>query len=140
MEQPEGKNTNGTLFIGPGVSIEGKIATPGEVEIHGTVKGEIVANHIQIGEEGIVEGGLRATNVQINGFASRAIDVADTLTIGKTGRVEGDVIYGSIQIDAGATIFGNIRQRDQVKEPEISPATNSEAAEIVTADQSKKND
>lgn len=98
------------LYIGEGVSIEGKIETGGRIQIHGHLKGEIKASEVKIGPQGIVIGFIKADRLDISGSASNHIDVRETLVVRKTGCVEGDVSYGSIQIDAGASIFGDVRQ------------------------------
>lgn len=104
------------LYIGEGVSIEGKIETSGRIQIHGEIKGDITASEIRIGPQGVVVGFIKADRLDISGSASNHIEVRETLVVRKTGCVEGDVSYGRIQIDAGASIFGDVRQVTEIEE------------------------
>jgi len=104
-----------SLFVGEGVSIEGRIDTSGRIEVHGLVTGDVSASEVQIGTGGRIEGAIRASRLDISGFAGNSISATDRLLVRGTARLEGDVSYGSIQIDAGASIVGTIRQQDRVK-------------------------
>jgi cytoskeletal protein CcmA (bactofilin family) len=103
------------LFVGEGVNIEGKIDTDGHIEVHGLVSGDVTAGEVLIAASGRIDGTIKASRLEISGFAGSSIDVTERLLVRATGRVDGDVIYGSVQIEAGASIFGTIRQQNKLK-------------------------
>lgn len=108
------------LFVGKGVNIEGKIDTNGRIEVHGFVTGDVTAGEVLIAASGRIDGAIKATRLQISGIAGNSIVVTERLVIRATGRVDGDVIYDSVEIEAGATIFGTIRQHNKPKSEHTS--------------------
>jgi cytoskeletal protein CcmA (bactofilin family) len=119
-----------SLFVGEGVTIEGRIDTGGRIEVHGLVTGDVSASEVQIGAGGRVEGAIRASRLDISGFAGNSISATDRLLVRGTARLEGDVSYGSIQIDAGASIVGTIREQARVIPEETTPAVYASAPEL----------
>lgn len=114
MEESKANN-NKALFVGEGVTLEGKIIAQGAVEVHGLIKGELHADSALIGVSGRVEGVITTNSLEISGCASSNISVSDKLVIRGGGVVEGDISYGTLQIDAGASIFGNLRKAAQTE-------------------------
>jgi cytoskeletal protein CcmA (bactofilin family) len=109
-----------SLYIGDGVTIEGKVRSHGRIEIHGLVSGDVTANEVKIAAGGRVEGAIKASRLDITGFAGSLVNVSELLVVRAHGHIEGDVTYGSIQIDAGASIFGTIRQREKTQNGQSS--------------------
>ncbi|MBK1688742.1 bactofilin family protein [Rubrivivax gelatinosus] len=104
--------TAGTLTLGEGVTISGKINAAGRVQVFGTVKGEIEADDIAIGKTGRVEGSLSARNVDIRGEVGETIVAREQIVIRATAVVTGTVTYQTIQIEGGARIDGHLRRSD----------------------------
>lgn len=104
--------TAGTLTLGEGVTISGKINAAGRVQVFGTVKGEIEADDIAIGKTGRVEGSLSARNVDIRGEVGETIVAREQIVIRATAIVTGTVTYQTIQIEGGARIDGHLRRSD----------------------------
>ncbi|MDP2128445.1 MAG: polymer-forming cytoskeletal protein [Pseudohongiella sp.] len=44
-----------SIYIGYGVTIEGKVRSHGRIEIHGLVSGDVTANEVKIASGGRVE-------------------------------------------------------------------------------------
>lgn len=99
------------LYVGEGVTVDGSISSDGIIEVLGMVTGEITANEVRIASGGRVDGTIKAKTLDVSGEVGSVVDVIEKLTVRASGRVVGDVIYGSIQIDAGASIMGTIRQQ-----------------------------
>lgn len=116
----------GTLTLGEGVTISGKIHAAGRVQVYGTVKGEIEADDIAVGKTGRVEGSLSARNVDIRGEVGDTVVAREQIVIRATAVVTGTVTYQTIQIESGARIDGHLRRSDSVVAVSTSlPATGS---------------
>lgn len=98
------------LYVGDGVTIRGEVHTEGTVVIHGCILGDIRAKEVHIAASGCVEGTIRANHLDISGKAGNSVTIYDRLNIRATGWINGNVCYGSIQIDSGAKITGKLRQ------------------------------
>lgn len=124
-----------SLFVGEGVTLEGKINTSGAVEVHGVVIGDVVAHSVQIGPGGRVEGSVSSSTLDISGSVSSSINVEDKLVLRASGIVEGDITYGTMQVDAGATVFGSLRQNKMPEQkPDSAAAASGEATEASATD------
>jgi cytoskeletal protein CcmA (bactofilin family) len=101
-----------SMYVGEGVRVQGRIETDGQVEIHGLVTGDVIATDVRVGPTGRVDGSIQATRLDISGVAGNVVNVSDRLLVQSTGRLKGEVRYGSMQIDAGASIFGTVGRHD----------------------------
>jgi cytoskeletal protein CcmA (bactofilin family) len=102
----EGGAERGTrdLVIGEGVRIVGDIKAPAGVRLFGTVEGDLTAGEVLIGQSGSVVGSLKARTADIYGAVAKEAEVTESVTLRSTARLEGELRYRSIQIEAGAKL------------------------------------
>jgi cytoskeletal protein CcmA (bactofilin family) len=110
------------------LTIKGNLRTTGDIQIEGTVEGDIRAHLLTIGEGATVKGECVADDVVINGrIVGRVRGLKVRLT--STARVEGDIIHKTIAIESGAHFEGSVqRQEDPLSttggaRPPVKPAT-----------------
>jgi cytoskeletal protein CcmA (bactofilin family) len=96
------------------LTIKGNLRTTGDIQIEGTVEGDIRAHLLTIGEGATVKGECVADDVVINGrIVGRVRGLKVRLT--STARVEGDIIHKTIAIESGAHFEGSVqRQEDPI--------------------------
>jgi cytoskeletal protein CcmA (bactofilin family) len=102
---------NNDLMIGKGVKFVGTIQAPNKAVINGSFSGELQANQVLIGSDGVVTGTTKANNVEVRGQANETVDCKNLLTVHSTGSIKGKVVYGSIDIQRGGRINGAMDQR-----------------------------
>ncbi|RTL19205.1 MAG: polymer-forming cytoskeletal protein [Rhodocyclaceae bacterium] len=107
----------GSLIIGEGVRLNGKIDAPGTVLVNGAVDGDVAAQDIRIGVSGRVNGSLTAQNIDLAGQAGQTIAAVKHLVIRAGAIVTGNIKYQSIEIEAGARIEGTLESNDRVERP-----------------------
>ncbi len=91
--------------------IKGNIKTTGDIQIEGTVEGDIRAHLLTVGEGATVKGEVMADDVVVNGrIVGRVRGLKVRLT--STARVEGDIIHKTIAIESGAHFEGSVQRRD----------------------------
>jgi len=122
-------------IIGADVKIVGNITTEGEMQIDGRVEGDITCKTLVIGASAHIIGEVKAQTVRIHGEVSGRL-AADHVTIGRTGRVTGDICHGSLEIQSGAQVEGHFLRRDAHPEtvalPKPSPKAGNGADEEAT--------
>jgi cytoskeletal protein CcmA (bactofilin family) len=91
--------------------ITGNLKTSGDIQIEGTVDGDIRAHLLTIGEGATIKGEVIADDVVINGrIVGRVRGLKVRLT--STARVEGDIIHKTIAIESGAHFEGSVQRQD----------------------------
>ncbi len=115
--------------------VTGNMKTTGDINIEGTVEGDIRAHLLTVGEGATVKGECIADDVVVNGrIVGKVRGLKVRLT--STARVEGDIIHKTIAIESGAHFEGSVqRQEDPLNSggkaasPRPSTATSSAPAE-----------
>ncbi len=93
------------------LTIVGNIKTTGDIQIEGTVEGDIRAHLLTVGEGATVKGEVVADDVVVNGrVVGRVRGLKVRLT--STARVEGDIIHKTIAIESGAHFEGSVQRQE----------------------------
>lgn len=96
--------------------ITGNLKTTGDIQVEGTIEGDIRAHLLTIGEGATVKGEVTADDVVINGrIIGRVRGLKVRLT--STARVEGDIIHKTIAIESGAHFEGSVQRQDDPLNP-----------------------
>ena len=107
--------------------ITGNIKTSGDIQVEGTVEGDIRAHLLTIGESATIKGEVTADDVVINGrIVGRVRGLKVRLT--STARVEGDIIHKTIAIESGAHFEGSVQRQDDPLNPGRSAKAGSNPA------------
>jgi len=102
-------------YIGAGVTLKGEISVPDLIVIDGTVEGDITARVVCVGQSGVVRGNISATEADISGWVTDHIEIKQLLIVRATGRVEGRVMYGEIELEKGAVVTGDLSATDDYR-------------------------
>ncbi|GAB4296482.1 MAG: polymer-forming cytoskeletal protein [Roseovarius sp.] len=91
--------------------VTGNLKTTGDIQVEGTVEGDIRAHLLTVGEGATIRGEVIADDVVINGrIIGRVRGLKVRLT--STARVEGDIIHKTIAIESGAHFEGSVKRQD----------------------------
>ena len=102
-----------TLIIGSSANIKGNVKDDNEITIYGNVEGDIECKKLTVGKSGSAKGKIITENLVIEGNVDGDIKVKDHLTIYSSGQTSGKISYGSINIDDGGKIEGEINHKDK---------------------------
>lgn len=117
--QPAGRPT--TSLISADLKLEGSITGGTEVQIDGSVTGDVRVDRVTIGEGGLVEGGVFAEAVEVRGRVSGAI-TAKQVRLHGASHVEGDITHEQLAIETGAFFQGrSLRLQRPAPKAEITP-------------------
>ncbi len=106
------------------LTITGNLKTTGDIQVEGTIEGDIRAHLLTIGETATIKGEIVADDVVVNGrVIGRVRGLKVRLT--STARVEGDIIHKTIAIESGAHFEGSVQRQE---DPLANGAANGAAA------------
>src|SRR4029077_3576551 len=105
---PAGTAQNGgtnVVTLGPQDSLHGRLEIHGDLRVHGNVEGELkvsgdVAVESTANVSASIEGGA---NVMVRGQVNGNVSAKRRLTLGGSGRLNGDVRVGRLNVEDGAT-------------------------------------
>jgi cytoskeletal protein CcmA (bactofilin family) len=113
------------------LTVTGNLRTAGDIQIEGTVEGDIRAHLLTVGETATIRGEIVADDIVVNGrVVGRVRGLKVRLT--STARVEGDIIHKTIAIESGAHFEGSVQRAEDplaVGRPAPGPALLTKAAE-----------
>lgn len=93
------------------LTIKGNIRTTGDINVLGTIDGDIRAHLLTIGEGATVKGEVVADDIVVNGrVVGRVRGLKVRLT--STAQVEGDIIHKTIAIESGAHFEGSVQRQE----------------------------
>jgi cytoskeletal protein CcmA (bactofilin family) len=93
------------------MTVTGNMKTSGDIQVEGTVEGDIRAHLLTVGESATIRGEIVADDVVINGrVIGRVRGLKVRLTA--TARVEGDIIHKTIAIESGAHFEGSVQRQE----------------------------
>lgn len=105
-ERQTSRNHVATI-VASGVHVEGNIVADGNVDIYGTLKGNIDAKEHQITImcDGLVEGNILCRELIIDGTVT-GHSTSETIEIAENGRVTGTLIYHTLAVQKGGVFSG----------------------------------
>ncbi len=107
--------------------VTGNLKTTGDINIEGTIDGDIRAHLLTVGETATIRGEVIADDVVINGrIVGRVRGLKVRLT--STARVEGDIIHKTSAIESGAHVEGSGQRQDDPRSGNTAKAAAPAAA------------
>ena len=114
---------NAESVIAAGLTIEGTISGNGDVRIAGQFHGDVnVQGSLTIEAGAKLVGGVRASNVVIDGELEGNIDAAARVELHSTGVLNGNLNTGSLTVAAGSRMRGQVEfgwAKETNQRPEI---------------------
>ncbi|MCB1109068.1 MAG: polymer-forming cytoskeletal protein [Chlamydiia bacterium] len=98
--------------IPEGSTFSGSLSSSTPVRIDGHFEGQLVAKEVTIGKTATVKANLDLKKGSISGKVIGNIDVEDHLILSTSAHIHGDLIVGSLSLEEGAIVSGNITIRN----------------------------
>lgn len=106
---PKGKAS--ASILSSDLTVVGNLRTTGDIQVEGTVEGDIRAHLLTVGESATIRGEIVADDIVVNGrVIGRVRGLKVRLT--STARVEGDIIHKTIAIESGAHFEGSVQRQE----------------------------
>ncbi|MEJ6394759.1 polymer-forming cytoskeletal protein [Gymnodinialimonas sp. 2305UL16-5] len=117
MNKPNTSSASGSKskpqpsMLSSDLTIVGNLRTTGDIQVEGTVQGDIRAHLLTVGESANIEGEIVADDIVVTGrVVGRVRGLKVRLT--STARVEGDIIHKTIAIESGAHFEGSVQRAE----------------------------
>lgn len=118
-------------LIGTDVKIVGNVSTTGELQLDGTVEGDLRCGSVTMGDTGKVIGSVVADKVIVRGGVKGEIK-ARSVRLESSARVEGDIVHESLSVEAGAKLSGRMtHSANPLQNAEKPNATGAQAPAAV---------
>jgi len=120
-------NEKGTV-VGENVIVTGKLHTSSNIQINGSIKGEVSSEGtIVIGQNAKIEGPIMAADILIQGEIKGNISASNSLEMTQGAKVYGDIETKSLSIQAGAIFIGKSSMiNSEIKHEETKPKEQKE--------------
>ena len=102
-----------SLIIGEGATIKGEIVEENEITINGYVDGDIQCKNLIVGKTGSIKGKIKADTLYVEGSIEGEINVKELLKLMSSSYVSGKMSYGSLQINEGGKLLGELEFKDK---------------------------
>lgn len=103
-----GRSTDGDLIACSGVKLRGDIASCETLTVEGEIEAHARARHLMVAACGSFVGRADVEDAEIAGRFEGTMHVAGKLIIRKTGRVDGQISYGQVEIEPGGELRGRV--------------------------------
>jgi cytoskeletal protein CcmA (bactofilin family) len=122
--EPGKRGDSAPSILSDDLTIEGDIVSEGEVHINGTVKGDVTARKLALGEDGAITGAVEVNDAVIGGKLAGQL-TATSVVLLSSARVTADITHVSLAIAPEAVFEGFSRRVDSigvaVKDGEVLP-------------------
>lgn len=107
-------------LIANDMTLEGNILGGGELQVDGTIKGDVRVERVTIGETGQVDGGIFAEAVEVRGKVSGSVTAKQVRLYGAC-HVDGDITHEQLAMETGAFFQGrSLRLQRPAQQPSAS--------------------
>lgn len=143
-ERPVSRSTASTVdtLIGKQTEIQGDVTFSGGLHVDGTIRGSVQgspnqAAALSVSESGAIHGNVIVPNVILNGSIWGDVHTSERIVLGAKARVNGDVYYRVLEIQAGAQINGKLVHETDTPsgalthQPQMASAPRVEADEVI---------
>ena len=113
---PRASATSAPSILGRDIVITGDIKTDGDVQIDRRLDGKVAAGTVTIGEQGTVNGKIKAQSVHVRGKVTGKIE-SNIVDLAETANVQADLVQDQLMIANGAFFDGKCARKSAPPTP-----------------------
>ncbi|TME04365.1 MAG: polymer-forming cytoskeletal protein [Chloroflexi bacterium] len=110
-------NQNGStnvVSLGPRDVLQGRLEIQGDLKIAGNVEGDLKASgDVTVDSGANIQAAIEGANVNVRGQVTGNVSARKRLTLGGSGRLNGDVRVSRLTVEDGATLNGNVTMQSE---------------------------
>ena len=92
-------------IISADLKVNGNLISKGEIQVDGSIRGDISTKKLLVGETADIKGEIIADSIQVHGRIDGQIK-ARQVVLAKTAHVIGDILHENLSIEPGAFLEG----------------------------------
>lgn len=105
---------NNVVSLGPRDVLQGRLEIQGDLRIAGNVEGDLKASgDVTVDSGANIQAAIEGANVSVRGNVTGNVTARKRLTLGGSGRLNGDVRVGRLTVEDGATLNGNVAMQSE---------------------------
>jgi cytoskeletal protein CcmA (bactofilin family) len=102
------------VSLGPRDILQGRLEIQGDLRIAGNVEGDLKASgDVTIDNGATIQAAIEGANIAVRGQVTGNVTARKRLTLGGSGRLNGDVKVGRLTVEDGATLNGNVTMQSE---------------------------
>jgi cytoskeletal protein CcmA (bactofilin family) len=98
-------------IISADMRIVGSVESKGDVQIDGTIEGDVTSHTLTVSDSASVSGSISADTVRVSGTVKGGI-TAKSVTLTRSAKVEGDIVHQALAIEPGAAFEGQCKRME----------------------------
>ena len=107
--KPAVKEEGNQLIVGPNIKLQGAEITNCDIlVVEGRVEAAMNSRQIRISESGVFVGKAEIDIAEVGGLFDGELTVREHLVIRSTGKVKGKIRYGTVSIEQGGVLSGDV--------------------------------
>ena len=113
-------------IIGADLKVVGNLVCESDIDIQGTVKGDIEAKTVTVDKDARVDGSIRARSLIVSGSVDGAMEASE-ISLTSTAQVTGELVHETLSVDPGACLEARLsraskerRIAQQIPKPRLS--------------------
>ncbi len=114
-------SSRGLSTLSSDLQFEGNISGAGDLQIDGSIKGDVRVGRLIVGETGAIEGNVTADYLEVRGRIVGGVSGKQVKLV-STAYVDGDITAEQLSIDIGAYFQGRVLQSRRDAPVPIAPA------------------
>lgn len=130
---PTGKSAAPPSIVSGDLRITGDMNSEGEIQIDGTLEGDVKCTRLSVGSSGHILGSVHADSALVRGKVDGQIKAKD-ITLTRSSRVAGDILHETLTIEPGARLEGHCRRIEISSTKAVPNSEESKSADFKTAD------
>src|SRR5436189_3984718 len=100
---------NNVVSLGPRDILQGRLEIQGDLKIAGNVEGDLKASgDVTIDSGATIQASIEGANIQVRGQVNGNVTAKRRLTLGGSGRLNGDGKVGRLTVEGGDSTNGNV--------------------------------
>lgn len=108
------QNGGNVVNLGPRDILQGRLEIQGDLKIAGNVEGDLKATgDVTIDSSATIQASIEGGNVHVRGKVTGNVTAKKRLTLGGSGRLDGDVKVSRLTVEDGATLNGNVTMQPE---------------------------
>ena len=107
--QDEKQTKTAPSIISADMKVIGSVESRGDLQLDGTVEGDVAGRTVTVNAGAIVRGSVSAESVRVAGTVKGGLN-AKTVTLAATAKVEGDITHQALMVEMGAAFEGQCRR------------------------------
>ncbi len=120
-------------IIGADLKVVGNLQCDGDIDVQGTVQGDIQAATVTVDKDARVDGSIRAHSLIVSGSVDGEMEATE-ISLTSTARVTGELSHETLSVDPGASLEARLSRLTKEKRiaaqipkpklniPEVEPA------------------